>query len=332
MIDLEFAHPEFLYLALLLPLWWVVVWPRAGGGVLHARGDSARRVARWKGLSAGVILMLPRLLRGGALLALILALADPQRPEYVRETSLEGKGIGLVLDLSSSMLAKDMENGETRIEVARQSAVRFAESRTLDELSLVGFSARALTRVPPTTDPNLIVAGVESLEIQMVGDGTDISGALLTSLARLEESDREERVMVLLTDGAHNGTGVRPLAAAQAAAALGVRVHAISIVGPEDPATRARREAFARARAASGADMRTVLSGIAEITGGQYFHAASGADLDSIYAEIARIESPREVVTEIEVPRSERLPLLIIGLVLLGAEALLRGSRWGVIP
>jgi Ca-activated chloride channel homolog len=331
-MDLEFAHPEFLYLVLLLPVWWVAVWPRAGGGVLFARGDSARRLARWKGVSAGVVLMLPRLLRTAALLALIVALADPQRPEYVRESSLQGKGIGLVLDLSSSMLAEDMEAGENRIDVARQSAIRFAQSRTLDELSLVGFSARALTRVPPTTDPNLVVAGVESLEIQMVGDGTDISGALLTSLAQLTESDREERVMVLLTDGAHNGTGVRPLEAARAAAALGVRVHAISIVGPEDPATRARREAAALARAASGADMRTVLSGIAEITGGEYFHAASGADLDSIYTEIARIESPTEVVTEIEVPRSERLGLLILGLALLGTEAVLRGSRWGVVP
>ncbi|MEX2581740.1 MAG: VWA domain-containing protein [Gemmatimonadota bacterium] len=331
-MDLEFARPEFLYLLLILPVWWMLVWPRAGAGVLHARGDSAHRLRRLWGAPSALVLLLPRLMRTVAIGALILALADPQRVEIVRETSLQGKGMGLVVDLSSSMLAEDMEAGETRIDVARSAAVRFAEGRLLDELSLVGFASRALTRVPPTRDPGLIVGGVETLEIQLVGDGTDISGALLTSVAGLVESEREPRVVVLLTDGAHNGSGVQPLAAARAAPALGVRVHAISIVGPEDSIARARREARTALRPSSASDMQTVLAGIAEITGGEYFHATSGTALDSIYSEIDGIEEPTELVTEIETRHSERLWLLLIGLSVLGGEALLRGSRWGVVP
>ncbi|MQA90347.1 MAG: VWA domain-containing protein [Gemmatimonas sp.] len=331
-MDLEFANPEILNLLFLLPVWWLLVWPRTGAGVLYARGESARSLARWWGAPAGFVLLLPRLLRTAAVVSLVLALADPQTTDVVEEMSLQGKGIGLVVDLSSSMLAEDMEAGGTRIDVARDAAVHFAERRTLDELSLVGFAARPLTRVPPTTDANLVVAGVESLEIQMVGDGTDISSALLTSVGRLMESDREPRVAVLLTDGAHNGTGVRPLMAARAAAALGVRVHAISIVGQEDSIARARREAYTRARAATTGDMRTVLSGIAEITGGEYFLASSGAELDSIYTAIDALEAPDVIVTEVESRRSERLRLLLLALALLGAETLLKGSRWGVIP
>jgi Ca-activated chloride channel family protein len=78
--------------------------------------------------------------------------------------------------------------------------------------------------------------------------------------------------------------------------------------------------------------MRTVLQGIAEITGGRYFHASSGASLDSIYREIDRMEAPVEEATEME----ERYPLrgwfFAVALLLVAAEALLRGSRWGVIP
>jgi Ca-activated chloride channel family protein len=187
--------------------------------------------------------------------------------------------------------------------------------------------------VPPTLDAHLVAAGVESLEVQLVRDGTDISGAVLTAAARLLDSEREPRVVVLLTDGAHNGVGVPPLAAARVLSAMDVRVHAISLQGPEGQLSSPP----ASARAASPAgriaeEMRTVLQGIAEITGGRYFHASSGASLDSIYREIDRMEAPVEEATEME----ERYPLrgwfFGVALLLVAAEALLHGSRWGVIP
>lgn len=329
---MEFARPDLLYLLLLLPVWWLLVWPRAGRGVVFARGDAARRLSRWWGAPSALVLALPRLLRAAAMAALVLALADPQRVETRQESSIEGKGIGLIVDLSSSMLATDMEDGASRIEVAREAGVRFAQGRPYDELNLVAFAGRALTRVPPTMDPGLIVAGVQSLDIEIVGDGTDISSALLTSLHQLEESEREQRVIVLLTDGGHNGTGVRPLAAARAAAALGVRVHSISVAAEEDPAVRAARVAARRALGNADADMGTVLTAISEVTGGQYFRATTGAGLDSAYREIGRLEAPVVKLNDVEVRRSERLLLLVAALALLGLDVLLRGSRWGVVP
>jgi Ca-activated chloride channel homolog len=333
-MQLEFARPEFLYLLLGLPIWALLMWPRAGRGILFARGESARRLGRFWGAPAFVAMLLPRLLRAGALAGLVIALAQPESVHIVQDRELRGKAIGLVVDLSSSMLAEDMEDGATRIDVARNAATRFAEGRTLDELSLIAFSGRAVTRVPPTTDPDVIVAGVESLEIQLVGDGTDISAGLLTAVHRMLESEREPRVVVLLTDGAHNGSGVRPLTAARAAASLGVKVHAISILGPEDPANSATLQAAYRSAEATGGggDMQTVLSGIAAITGGQYFHASTGAALDSIYREINRLEAPEVDVTDREVRNPEKIWFLMAALALVGLEMLLRGSRMGIIP
>jgi Ca-activated chloride channel family protein len=264
--------------------------------------------------------------------ALIVALAGPQSTEIVREISLKGEAIGLVVDLSSSMLAADMEGGATRIEVARNAAVRFAGGRTLDELNLVGFGGKALTRVPPTTDPQLIVTGVESLEVQLVRDGTDISSGLLTSLAELNSSDREPKVVVLLTDGAHNGTGLQPLAAARAAEALGVKVYSISLAGSNlNGAGGSISPAGVRSSEAAE-QMETVLAGISAITGGQYFRASTAAELDSIYREIDRLEAPTENVTEREVHHSRRIWVLLLALALLGVDGLLRGTRWGVLP
>jgi len=330
-MDIEFAHPAAFSLLLVLPIWAILVWPWPGTGVVFSRGESARRVAgRW-GVRATIVLLLPKVLRGAIFACLVIALAGPERVELVERHELEGKAIGLAVDLSSSMLAVDMDGGRSRIDVAREAATRFAATREYDELSLVGFARGALTRVPPTRDNAIVVSGVRTLEVQLVGDGTDISGAVLTSVARLMLSDREPRVVILLTDGAHNGTDVQPLAAARAAAALDVRVHAISILPPETGDEAAARRAMFVGRDVRE-EMKTVLGGIAEITGGQYFHASSASALDSIYREIDRIEAPVEIITTDETRHPLRQWFILAGLLLLAGDAILRGTRWMVIP
>lgn len=333
MISVEFARPEFLYLLLLLPLWWLLVWPWAEGGVLYTGTEAARGSFRWRGARIPVLLA-PRLLRFGALACLVAALAEPEQVEVVQETTLRGNGIALAVDISTSMLTIDMEDESSRLAVAREAAIRFTEGRTRDELSLVAFAGQATTRVPPTTDPGLIISGVQSLEPQLVFDGTNISEAVLTATAGLRDSDREPRVIVLLTDGAHNGQGIPPLSTARAAAALGVRVHSIALLSELDltaePATG--REAALFRRNQLEAEMETVLTAISRITGGQYFRAPSAAALDSIYGEINEIEAPIEDVVDVEVRRPLRSWLLLVGLLLLGVDVAMRGSRWGLVP
>jgi Ca-activated chloride channel family protein len=327
-MQIELTRPEALQLLWLLPAWALLSWPWAGRGVLYTRGAQGARRRPWSAAPGALLLLAPRLLTAVAIAAITVGLAGPERVDPSQETVLEGRSTGLVVDLSSSMLAEDMGNERSRISVAREAAMRFAMRRVHDELSLVAFGSDALTRVPLTTDPSLIVQGVESLEIQLVRDGTDISGALLTAIERLRLSERERRVIVLLTDGAHNGTELPPLAAGRVAEALGMRIHTISLVGDEDPRGRLAggivRERF-------GEERETVLMQLAEITGGRYFRARSAAALDSIYDEIDRIERPvpRTVAGEVRTPL--RAWFFLLGLVVLAAEALLRGSRWGVV-
>lgn len=324
---IELARPDILYLLAVLPLWVLLLWPRVGRGFLYTRGATPTRRAHIAAARAALVLLAPRLLTTVAFVAIVFALAEPERVEIRRETIMEGHGIGLVVDLSSSMLAEDMGNGRSRIEVARDAGVRFARRRIHDELSLVGFGSDALTRMPPTTDRDLIVQGVESLETQLVRDGTDISGAVLAAVARLLASEREPRVVVLLTDGAHNGTELPPLVTARAAAALDVRIHAISVLSPETalgPAAQILRDRF-------GDERETVLMQLAAITGGQYFRATDSQSLDSIYAQIDRIEAPEPRILEEELRYPLAAWLFMGGLVLLAVEALLRGSRWGVV-
>ena len=329
---IEFARPELLYLLWLLPLWGLLVWPRAGRGVLYTHGGAGRGMGRWPGLRSVVVRIASPTLRAASLACLVVALAGPDRVETVEEFATQGVGLGLVVDLSSSMLAEDMGDGISRIAMAREAAVRFARGRPYDEMSLIGFGMEAVTRVPPTTDPELVAQGVESLEVQLVRDGTNISGAVLTAMSRLLESDREPRVVVLLTDGAHNGIELPPLATARAAAALGVRIHSISILSPEDeplgPGATTRRLVVSE----PDAERETVLQGLAGLTGGRYFRASNPVALDSIYRVIDQIEPQVQRLVEREASNSVRHWFFLLGLSLLAGQLLLRGSRWGLVP
>ena len=162
----------------------------------------------------------------------------------------------------------------------------------------------------------------------MVRDGTDIAGAVLTSVAQLLESDREPRVVVLLTDGAHNGVVMPPLFAARAASAVDVRIHSISVLSPDggiSPFSTGLRQRF-------NEDRETVLQGLADITGGEYFQATNPAALDSIYQEIDRLEAPVLRLNPSETRQPQRTWFFLLALTLLGLELLLRGSRWGPVP
>ena len=325
---IEFARPDYLYLLALLPLWALLVWPRVGRGVLYTRGAPPVRRALAADARAALVLLTPRFLTGVALGAVVVAVAGPERVDLTRDTVLEGHGMALVLDLSSSMLAQDMGERRSRIDVARDAGVRFARRRVHDELSLIGFGSDALTRVPPTTDMDLVVHGVASLETQLVRDGTDISGAVLAAIDRLLESERQPRVIVLLTDGAHNGAETPPLVTARAAEAVGIRIHAISILAPET-ATVGRAAQIIQER--FGDERETVLQRLSGITGGQYFRASSPEALDSIYTEIDRIEAPTPRIMEEELRQPLAAWLFMLALALLAAEGMLRGSRWGIV-
>jgi Ca-activated chloride channel family protein len=319
----DIARPEILFLGLLIPAWCLYVWRRQGGGVLFSLAGFMKPSGRSRAAGPTFLAAAPIALRAVTATCLIIALAGPQRIETELVPGSGVRGIGLVLDLSTSMLADDMEGAPSRLEVAREAAIRFAERRSGDELSLVAFGGEAVTRVPPTLDERVIAAAVRSLRTDFVRNGTDVSGAVLTAITQLLSSDREPRVVVLLTDGAHNQAGVEPYATGRAAAALGVRVHSISIAPGEEPGSLVGGRA-------SDADVETILSGVSSLTGGRYFRAASGAALDSIYVEIDQIESQsRPTERERRIPR-ERV-FLTLALLLLAAEVSLRGSRWGIL-
>lgn len=325
-MSIQLARPEWLVLLALVPLWLWWLRPRPTSGLLFASAGSVR--LRGSRLWA-VVDVLPRGLRAAALACLIVALAHPRLITAHEEPVESGTGIVVAVDLSTSMWADDMEGSATRLEAAKAAARRFVAGRD-DAIGLVTFAGEALTRLPLTRDHYLVDHAIDAMEVGLLVDGTDIAGAIAAGSALLEAGPHDSKVLVLVTDGAHNRDGLVPAMAARAAAAVGVRIYPVAIGRPDPPEpTAATGSAGAPTRRQR---METVLTQAARITGGRYFSAADVVALDSIYAEIDLLETTsRETrLTTALVPL--RFWLVTGALALVLAALGLRASRWAVLP
>ncbi|MGD8699704.1 MAG: VWA domain-containing protein [Gemmatimonadales bacterium] len=313
------ADPYYLLLLLALPIlvyWYVARRSRKGGTIRYSdvralkRSDPGR-AGRYRHVLFGLRLL--------ALAALIVAFARPQTGVTGETVRTEGIDIVLGLDLSSSMLAEDLE--PNRIEAAKQVAADFVAGRRNDRIGVVAFAAEAFTQAPLTLDHNVVVNLISELEVGMIEDGTAVGMGLATAVKRLQESEAESKVVVLLTDGRNNRGEIDPTTAAQMAQALGVKVYAIGAgrrgtarVPVDDPYFGRR---YVQMRVNIDEE---VLHEVAELTGGRYYRATDRESLENIYREIDELET-----TEIEVQHFTRYGELfhyplIFGLVLIVLE------------
>ncbi len=325
-MSVQLARPEWLVLLALVPLWLWWVRPRRTSGMLFASAGSVRlRGSRlWTVVDA-----LPRGLRAAALAGLVVALAHPRLITAHEEPVEGGTGIVVAVDLSTSMWADDMEGSATRLEAAKAAARRFVAGRD-DAIGVVTFAGEALTRLPLTRDHYLVDHAIDGMEVGLLIDGTDIAGAIAAGSALLAAAPHDSKVLVLVTDGAHNRDGLVPAMAARAAAAVGVRIYPVAIGRPDPPGPADGAE---RAGAPTRRQrMETVLTQAARITGGRYFSAADVVALDSIYAEIDRLETTSQETRLTTALVPFRFLLVTGALALVLAAVGLRASRWAVLP
>ena len=260
------------------------------------------------------------------------ALARPQR--VVRETERESEGVDILLamDTSGSMEAPDMVSGGgalTRLEAGKRVMATFVEARKNDRIGLVVFGEEAFTQVPLTLDHVGLVDFIGQLQIGMAGkSATAVGDAIAVSTRRLKEVVAPSKVVILVTDGKSNAGQIDPVQAAQAAAALGVRVYTIGV-----GSTGGAPGGFMGMFSSGGADVdEPTLRAIANTTGGEYFRAADASSLAAVYARIDELEPSTAKVKEYFHRDELYWSLLLPALVLWTLELLLSAGPLRRLP
>jgi len=165
-------------------------------------------------------------MRAAAVMLLAVGLMGPQSIHARDSAEVEGIDIVLVLDMSLSMQADDIE--PTRFEATQQVVLDFISRRPNDRIGSVVFGRDAYTLMPLTTDKDALKNVINEMELGIVdGRGTAIGNAVGTGLNRLRRSQAKSKVIILLTDGDSNAGNVTPDQAAELAATMDVKVFTI---------------------------------------------------------------------------------------------------------
>lgn len=292
MKEVSFLNPEFFWLFLLLPI--VIAWQiwkrKQQAATLKISSVSGFKTQKSLLAKAKPYLFVLRLL---ALSSLIIALARPRKVDISSHTkSTKGIDIVMAIDVSGSMLAKDLK--PNRMEALKKVAASFVEDRPNDRIGIVVYAAEAYTKVPVTSDKAMVLEAVKSIKYDNVlQDGTGIGMGLTTAVNRLKDSKAKSKVVILLTDGVNNAGFVEPETASQIAREYGIKVYTIGI-GTNGNAL------FPYAYAPNGGFLFRMMpveidvdlmKTIARNTGGKYFRANSNSKLESIYNEINKLET-----------------------------------------
>ena len=320
-----FEDPQFFWLLLLLPLtlgWYV--WKR------H-RQTAELRISSIRGFEAkpGLlgkfrpVLFVLRLL---VLALVIIALARPRTVDVSSRTSSNfGIDIAMAIDISASMLARDLD--PNRLEATKAVAADFVKNRPADRIGLVVYAGESFTQTPITSDKSIVLSALEEIQYNsMLENGTAIGMGLATSVNRLKDSEAESKVIILLTDGMNNAGFIDPKIASELAVEFGIKVYTIGVGSNGtalSPINILPNGNFQYGRVPVEID-EALLKEISDVTGGKYFRATDNRSLEEIYAEIDELEK-----TEIEEFRfynyeEKYRPLILLAGFLLLIEVLLR--------
>jgi len=235
-----------------------------------------------------------------ALGLLVASVARPVRTKTTVKKSTEGVDIVLVLDVSESMDAEDLD--PTRIIAAKQVIRQFINQRPNDRIGLVVFGGESVMKSPLTRDFDFLLTQVDEVKLRELKQGTAIGLGITNGISRLRKSQSKNKILILLTDGDSNVGAVNPMTAAKMAAQEGIRIYTIGI-GKQDRVvvpiygfdSRGRKTHLV-AQVPSYLNPK-LLEEMSELTGGKSYMARDTGMLSRILQEIDKLEKTKVLLT-----------------------------------
>jgi Ca-activated chloride channel family protein len=217
-----------------------------------------------------------------------------------------------------------------RLSVVKAVIAKFVEARNGDRIGLVLFGTSAYLQAPLTFDLKSVNRLLIEAPVGIAGGKTAIGDAIGLAVKRLRKRPNEEKVLILLTDGANNVGEVEPKVAAELAARDGIKIYTVGVGADEMRMPGIFGTLGGRVTNPSADLDEDTLKGIADVTGGKYFRARDPQALIQIYAiidELEPVEQESEVYRPVQALFYWPLGLSIVLLSLLLALELLIGRE-----
>ncbi|MDR6369028.1 Ca-activated chloride channel family protein [Chryseobacterium bernardetii] len=322
MFNFEFYSPWFLLLFLLfIPLLIKDIGRKKRKGI---KVPTVKNMDHSGGIQG--VLFLLKISKYIILSALIIAMARP-RTFTISQDRDDTKGVDIMLsiDVSLSMLAKDLT--PDRITALKDIAVKFVQKRPNDRIGVVAYAAEAFTKVPVTSDHQVVIDEIKNLNSAGLEPGTAIGEGLSVAVNHLIKSKAKSKVVILMTDGVSNIQNAIPTQlAAELAKNNNIKVYSIGIGTNGYALMPTSQDIFGDlifTETEVTIDENT-LREIAQTTGGKYFRATSNSSLEEVYNEINQLEKSDIKVSKLYNYEEYFKIFLWIALAMLVLDALLR--------
>jgi len=284
---MRFGDPSYFYLLWFVPILIVFIrWglrkkrhltrmfcnPTLGTETLHAE------IHRRQNTKAFFSLL--------AVLFMILALTQPRWGYEWKDLTQEGVDIVVALDVSTSMLAKDIK--PNRLSRAKRKISDLLDMLDGDRIGLVAFAGTAFVQCPLTLDYSAAKLFLDATDTDLIStQGTALADAIQKSVQAFDTGNDQSKAIILITDGEnHSGD---PLKVAKSAAEQGVKIFTIGIgkdSGAPIPDSAGGFKKDAEGEIVLTRLDETILQQIALATGGVYVRSVTGdLDLNKIYRE-----------------------------------------------
>ncbi|MEP3299797.1 MAG: VWA domain-containing protein [Pseudoruegeria sp.] len=306
----EFLFPlAFIALPAPLLVWWLTPPRRERVAALRVPFfDQIAAAAGAEPHAGSVVLRRSTRQFVGACLIWGLCIGAMARPVILGtpiEDSNAARDVILAIDISGSMDARDMPGADgspqQRLDTVKQVVGNFITERKGDRVALIVFGSKAFLQAPLTEDLTTVHDLLDQTTVGMAGPHTAIGDAIGLSIRTFENSEIEQRLLILLSDGTDTNSRMSPVNAAEIARDSGVVIHSVAVGDPN-------------ATGENKVDLKT-LQDIANRTGGDSFYAGDAETLTQIYAKIDEL-TPRETETLTYRPR-EPLSGLLLGIALM---------------
>jgi Ca-activated chloride channel family protein len=274
-VSLEWENPAFLYI---LPLPFLLYFIK---NVWQSKKRSKIILSFPKPLIQNKITrfasFIPEIVKGSILLNLIIAIAGPYQSIVHHKREAQGIDIAIAIDLSSSMLNKDVL--PSRLEVAKNVANSFIKKRLADPIALIAFAGQPYVASPITLDNPYLQKALSALKSNLIQEeGTALGDALGVSINQIRDNTNPKKIVILISDGNNTAGNLDPIISAELAKKFDIKVYTIA-VGSSQPSLDPVDESTLRT--------------IAEKSQGKFFRARDRQALQKIFNEIDHLEKTK---------------------------------------
>jgi len=335
MESFRFAHPEYFYFLLVIPVFMVFF--------LISR-INRRRSLRQFGDHALIEQLMPSVSTARPIIKFILwmlalgfiiiSLAQPQFGSKLVTSKRKGVELIIALDVSNSMMAEDIK--PNRLERAKRAIAKLTERLRDDKLGLIVFAGQAYVQLPITTDYVSAKLFLDAINTSIVPEqGTAIGAAINLATKSFSPNFVGSKAVIVITDGENHEDDA--VGAAKDALEKKIVIHTIGMGLPQGapiPMGPGGSSDFLKDRSGNVVVTKldeSMLTQIATAGGGTYIRANNAeVGLNNLFNEIEKMQKT-EMDSRQYSEYNDQFPLflsLALAMILIDFMVLDRKNKW----